>query len=103
VTLRAERVGDDVEVHVVDGGPGMSTSDRARAFDRFWRRDGTRWDGTGLGLAIAAQLVRTSGGSTWLDEADGGGIDAVVQLELAERPGAASRTRHGEPLAGSEA
>jgi len=83
VTIRAERVGDDVEVHVVDTGPGMTATDRARAFDRFWRKDEGSRDGTGLGLAIAAQLVRASGGSTWLDEAEGGGIDAVVRLEAA--------------------
>ena len=81
VSLRTERVGDEVEVHVVDTGPGMSATDRARAFDRFWRKDESARDGTGLGLAIAAQLVRASGGATWLDEAEGGGVDAVVRLE----------------------
>jgi len=28
-----------------------------------------------------AQLVRVSGGTTWLDAAEGGGVDAVVRLE----------------------
>jgi signal transduction histidine kinase len=81
VSLTAESHSGHVVVHVVDSGSGMSASDRARAFDRFWRSEGAPRDGTGLGLAIVAQLVRVSGGTTWLDAAPGGGTDAVVRLE----------------------
>lgn len=81
VTLSAARTGKHVEIHVVDTGPGLSDADRLRAFDRFWRPDGASGEGTGLGLAIVAQLVRVSGGSTRLDAAPGGGVDAVVLLD----------------------
>jgi len=81
VSLLAVRVGDGIEVHVTDDGPGMSPSDRTRAFDRFWRREGAPSGGTGLGLAIVAQLARMSGGTAWLDATASGGIDAVVRLE----------------------
>ena len=82
VSLGSERVGDDIQIHVVDTGPGMSAANRARAFDRFWRPEGASHEGTGLGLAIVAQLVRVSGGSAWLEAAEGGGVDAVVRLEM---------------------
>jgi signal transduction histidine kinase len=81
VSLLAVRVGDGIEVHVTDDGPGMNPSDRTRAFDRFWRREGAPSGGTGLGLAIVAQLARMSGGTAWLDATASGGIDAVVRLE----------------------
>ncbi|MGO8877297.1 MAG: ATP-binding protein [Acidimicrobiales bacterium] len=81
VSLSARRLDDGIEIHVVDTGPGMSAADRARAFDRFWRREGAQHAGSGLGLAIVAQLVRVSGGRTWLEAAPGGGVDAVVRLE----------------------
>ncbi|HKH88897.1 MAG TPA: HAMP domain-containing sensor histidine kinase, partial [Acidimicrobiales bacterium] len=81
VSLAATRVGDGIEIHVVDDGPGMSAADRARAFDRFWRREGAPHGGTGLGLAIVAQLARMSGGTAWLNVSPTGGIDAVVRLE----------------------
>jgi signal transduction histidine kinase len=81
VSLDAVRVGDRIEVHVVDDGPGMSPGDRTRAFDRFWRQEGAPHGGTGLGLAIVAQLARMSGGTAWLDASPAGGVDAVVRLE----------------------
>jgi signal transduction histidine kinase len=74
-----------VEVHVVDAGPGLTSEERERAFDRFWRRaggQGSRGDssgGSGIGLAIVRKLVIGDGGEVRLYEAPGGGIDAVVR------------------------
>ncbi|MGA2527951.1 MAG: HAMP domain-containing sensor histidine kinase [Acidimicrobiales bacterium] len=81
VSLGAVHVGDHIEVHVIDDGPGMSPADRTRAFDRFWRHEGAPSGGTGLGLAIVSQLARMSGGTAWLDAAPNGGVDAVIRLE----------------------
>jgi len=81
VSLSAVRVGDGIEIHVVDDGPGMSAADRARAFDRFWRQEGAPHGGSGLGLAIVAQLARMSGGTASLNAVSSGGTDAVVRLE----------------------
>lgn len=83
VRLSVERTGDDVDVHVIDSGRGMRAEDRARAFDRFWRSEGSAADGSGLGLAIVAQLVRASDGTCWLDAGPNGGIEAVVRLRAA--------------------
>ena len=85
VSIGAVRVGDRVEIHVVDNGPGMTIPDMASAFDRFWRREGAPHGGSGLGLAIVAQLARMSGGAAELGAVPGGGIDAVVRLEAAYR------------------
>ncbi|MER7795205.1 HAMP domain-containing sensor histidine kinase [Streptomyces sp. NPDC097640] len=79
------------ELHIVDQGPGMSASDRERAFDRFWRASDTHHDGTGLGLPIVRHLVRASGGEITLHDAPGGGLDARVRL----RPMVGGRSRAG--------
>jgi signal transduction histidine kinase len=71
---------DHVEIHVTDHGPGLSEEDRARAFDRHW---GMRPGGTGLGLAIVERLCSNNRASVRLDEAAGGGIDAVVTVRRA--------------------
>ena len=77
--------GSHGELRVRDDGPGMSDEEKRHAFDRFWRRRPTA--GTGLGLAITRRLVEVDGGSIHLEDADGGGLVAVVRLPLARRGG----------------
>lgn len=72
---------------VRDDGPGLSTEDRARATERFWRAGGEGAPrGTGLGLAIAHQQVRTRGGVLELRQAEPHGLEVRVTLPLAEAP-----------------
>jgi signal transduction histidine kinase len=72
-----------VETHVIDQGPGMTPTERGRAFDRFWRATGTHHDGTGLGLPIAQRLAQAGGGQITLHPALDGGLDATVHLRPA--------------------
>jgi signal transduction histidine kinase len=79
VTGRATAGG--IELLVADAGPGMTSAQRARAFDRFWRPTGADRDGgSGLGLAIVQRLVTADGGTVGLDESAGGGL--AVRLVL---------------------
>lgn len=70
---------DLVEIQISDEGPGMSAEERAEAFTRFWRGDSQKVS-TGLGLAIVNRLLVASGGSISLDEADSGGLKALVRI-----------------------
>ena len=85
------------ELRVVDQGPGLSETDRVRAFDRFWRASDAPHDGTGLGLPIVRHLVHASGGEISLHAAPGGGLDARVRLRAAggrrSRPTGGDRQR----------
>jgi two-component system OmpR family sensor kinase len=79
-----------VAVTVADQGPGMSTGDAARVFERFYRADASRNrsdGGTGLGLAIVAALVAGHGGTVDVDTAPGAGAAFRVELPLADDPG----------------
>jgi signal transduction histidine kinase len=82
VTVLTRLTDEVVEVRVRDEGPGLTPEDRARAFDRFWR---TRSDGggSGLGLAIVRKLAEADAATVCLEEAPGGGIDAVARLRRA--------------------
>lgn len=73
------------KLRVLDDGPGMTETERERAFDRFYSK-GKSGRGSGLGLAIVRQLAVASGGDAVLLEADGGGIDAVVRLRACTEP-----------------
>ena len=92
----------DVLLHVTDQGPGMSAEQRRLAFNRFWREPGAPKGGSGLGLAIVARLVQASGAHISLQDAPGGGLDAVIALRPAGTQVAMSRlsqyrARHSRP------
>lgn len=95
-----------IEVHVVDEGPGMTEEQRRRAFDRFWRAPDAPKGGTGLGLALVQRLAHAGGGEAALRTAPLGGLDAFVRLvavDDARRParpsGAPSKTDNSRQLA----
>jgi signal transduction histidine kinase len=80
IEIVVEAVGRQVELHVIDAGPGLGETDRINAFERFWRAPGAPTGGSGLGLAIVRQLAEAGGGTVELRAAPSGGIDAVVAL-----------------------
>ena len=86
VTVRAESVGDGVEIEVADTGAGIATEHRARVFEPFYRADGARSDaGAGLGLAVSRAIVEAHGGRIWLEEAP---VGARVRFRLPSESGA---------------
>jgi signal transduction histidine kinase len=60
LTIRGGREDGQIVLDVMDTGPGVSETIRARIFEPFFTTDPTK--GTGLGLAIARSLVRGRGG-----------------------------------------
>lgn len=78
ISVAVRPIGQTVEVHVVDEGPGLPDEQRVAAFDRFWRGEHAGTGGSGLGLAIVRQLAQAGGGSAELRPAASGGIDATV-------------------------
>ena len=65
ITLLAQKRGGEVEIDVIDTGPGVPIEEREAIFDAFFRgRAGAsgRAEGTGLGLAIARDFVKAHGG-----------------------------------------
>jgi two-component system, OmpR family, sensor kinase len=71
--------GGGARLAVTDEGPGIAPEDRARVFDRFYRRAGTAPPGSGLGLAIVKAIADAHGASVALsDPASGRGLTVTV-------------------------
>jgi PAS domain S-box-containing protein len=77
--------GDEVRVAVVDDGPGISSGDRGRVFEKFVRLDPnmrTGVNGTGLGLYIGRELVERMGGRMWVDDRPDGKTGSMFVVAL---------------------
>jgi two-component system, OmpR family, sensor kinase len=93
IAVALRRDGDQVELRVTDGGPGIPAAERPHVFERFFRGEQTAGiEGSGLGLAIAERAARRCGGSVRLDERGTPGTTFVLRL-----PGRPARVRL-EPL-----
>ena len=63
-----------VHLWVKDNGPGISTIDQERIFDKFTRmRGGTNKSGLGIGLAFCRLAVQGHGGRIWVESDAGTG------------------------------
>ncbi|QWF77611.1 sensor histidine kinase [Amycolatopsis sp. CA-230715] len=85
VVVSVRRKGELVELAVRDHGPGLRPDELERATDRFWRSTAHQnVPGSGLGLAIVTEIARNGGGDLRLALPDGGGLEVVVTLAVAE-------------------
>lgn len=87
ITVDARRVGEMVEIAVVDQGIGISTKDQDRIFERFYRADQARsrdTGGTGLGLAIVKHIAVNHGGRVEVESVIG--VGSTFTLRLPARP-----------------
>ena len=71
---------------VSDDGPGVSRTDQARIFERFYKADRTRTagGGTGLGLAIARHIVEGHGGAIRVDSEEGSGATFAFTIPISD-------------------
>ena len=58
----------EATLSVTDTGPGIPPAERARVFDRFYRRVGTEGNGAGLGLAIVKRIADRHGAMISLED-----------------------------------
>jgi two-component system, OmpR family, sensor histidine kinase KdpD len=81
VTVSTSHVGDRVQLHVVDHGPGVPDKDKELMFRAFQRLgDAQGREGLGLGLAVASGLTEALGGLLIAEDTPGGGLTMVVDL-----------------------
>jgi two-component system sensor histidine kinase KdpD len=80
VTIRGTRDGDQLNLAVIDHGPGIPAAARDAVFAPFQRLDGRTGDGLGLGLAIARGFTEAQGGTLEPGDTPGGGLTMTITL-----------------------
>ena len=62
LTVRTRRAGDEVEVAVVDSGPGLADEIAGEIFEPFVT---SKREGLGMGLSICRSIIEAHGGRIW--------------------------------------
>ena len=76
--------GPNVEIRVIDRGPGVREDQHDAMFVPFQRLgDAPAGAGTGLGLALVRGLTEAMGGTVLPEDTPGGGLTMVVSLPMA--------------------
>jgi len=86
VTVTVSALGNQVEVRVIDRGPGIPEQDWDlvfRPFQRLGDRDNT--SGVGLGLALSRGLAEAMGGTLVPEDTPGGGVTMVLSVPASHR------------------
>ena len=79
----------DLELRVVDHGPGIPSAEREKVFEIFYRqRCHEDILGSGIGLATVKKLAERLDGTVRIEATAGGGASFVVTLPPFRTPGA---------------
>jgi signal transduction histidine kinase len=93
IRVTAARMDAEVEIAVIDDGPGIPKEQLEHIFERFTRGDAgltQHVGGTGLGLAIAKSLVELHGGMIAAESGPRGGSTFRIRLPATPSPDRAS-------------
>jgi signal transduction histidine kinase len=83
--VRIAHDADRVTIIVDDDGPGIPADELEKVFAPFYRRELARDPakaGVGLGLSIARTVAREHGGDVTLQNREGGGLSALIELPI---------------------
>jgi two-component system sensor histidine kinase TctE len=72
VRLLVDSYSQSLVVQVEDNGPGISTAEKERIFEPFYRALGSNVDGSGLGLSIVREIAQSHGATVSVDMAHPG-------------------------------
>jgi two-component system sensor histidine kinase KdpD len=83
IDIQARLVGNDLQINILDRGPGIPMRDLERIFDKFYRvQHPGNVRGTGLGLSICKGIVEAHGGSIEAKNRAGGGTIITIVLPI---------------------
>jgi two-component system, OmpR family, sensor histidine kinase BaeS len=78
----------EIQIRVIDAGPGIAAEDVPHVFERFYRADRSRAvdpetgrrTGSGIGLTIARELLAANGGSIEVERSKSDGASMLIRL-----------------------
>ncbi|MCC9079015.1 response regulator [Litorilinea aerophila] len=101
VRLKAVCLDDEVQISVIDSGPGIAPEALPHIFEEFFQADLSlrrSHQGAGLGLAICKRFVESHDGRIWVESEPGKGATFSFTLPIPERHIALSRLQRHAPV-----
>jgi two-component system sensor histidine kinase KdpD len=83
--LYASVEGDNLQIELADRGPGITSGEEKRIFEKFVRGSVSR-GGIGLGLTICKAIIDAHGGRIWAENRPGGGAVFRFTLPIGGKP-----------------
>lgn len=83
ITVSLDQSGTEILIAVEDNGPGLSDTEKAQAFDRFFRGSNTSGqgaEGSGLGLPVVKSIIEAHRGTVELQDPETGGLRVMLRL-----------------------
>ncbi len=79
LTIKLNQVGDQMQISVVDRGPGIPAAVSEKLFTPFFS---TKTDGMGIGLNICRSIIEFHHGRLWVEDNPDGGCIFVITLPI---------------------
>ena len=86
IEITAVRRGENVEIEVIDHGPGLPPGSEEKVFTKFFRGAHAGVAGAGLGLAIARGIVEAHGGSIRTEHRPSAGAVFSLTIPIGGEP-----------------
>lgn len=80
IEVFAEYHDQKTTITITDNGPGFTEEERAKSFDKFYRKPQSKPGGSGLGLSIVKGIAEALGGTVTLAESRYGGAQFVLEF-----------------------
>jgi two-component system OmpR family sensor kinase len=86
ITVAIKQLENETTITVADKGPGLSSADQEKIFERFYRADTsrarTKGEGSGLGLSIVDAVMKAHGGSVSVLSELGQGCEFTLHFPI---------------------
>ncbi len=85
ILIQAKQQQGYVQLSITDNGPGLSSEELEKIFQRFYRTDSARTrdiEGSGLGLAISQSIIEQHKGKVWAENHNAKGLKLVILLPI---------------------
>lgn len=86
VLVHASEHAGQVELRIIDHGPGLPKHTAEHLFTPFQRLDDRSHNGIGLGLHVANGFIEAMGGEIRAEDTPGGGLTIILSLPAANTP-----------------